>query len=31
MGIQEVNWEGGVTEPAGEFAFFLERVNRIMN
>jgi hypothetical protein len=25
VGVQEVRWEGGVTEPAGEYIFFYEK------
>jgi hypothetical protein len=31
VGVQEVRWEGGGTEPAGEYTFFMEREMRIMN
>jgi hypothetical protein len=31
VGVQEVRWEGGGTEPAGEYTFFLQRGMRIMN
>jgi hypothetical protein len=31
VGVLEVRWEGGSTEPAGEYTFSLERGMRIMN
>jgi hypothetical protein len=31
VGVQEVRWGGSGTEPAGEYAFFMEREMRIMN
>jgi hypothetical protein len=31
VGVQEVRWEGGGTEPAGEHNFSMEREIRIMN
>jgi hypothetical protein len=31
VGVQEVRWEGGGTEPTGEYTFFMEREMRIMN
>jgi hypothetical protein len=32
MGVQEVRWGGGGTEPAGEYTFFsMERGMKIMN
>jgi hypothetical protein len=27
VGVQEVRWEGGGTEPAGEYTFFYEKRN----
>jgi hypothetical protein len=27
VGVQEVRWEGGGTEPAGEYTFFYGKVN----
>jgi exonuclease III len=27
VGVQEVRWEGGGTEPAGEYTFFYRKVN----
>jgi hypothetical protein len=29
VGVQEVRWEDGGTEPAGEYTFFMERGMRI--
>jgi hypothetical protein len=31
VGVQEVRWEGGGAEPAGEYTFSMERGMRIMN
>jgi exonuclease III len=31
VGVQEVRWEGGGTEPAREYTFSMEREMRIMN
>jgi hypothetical protein len=31
VGVQEVRWEGGGTESAGEYTFSTEREMRIMN
>jgi exonuclease III len=31
VGIQEVRWGGGGTQPAGEYTFSMERGMRIMN
>jgi hypothetical protein len=31
VGVQEVRWDGGGTELAGEYTFFSERGMRIMN
>jgi hypothetical protein len=31
VGVQEVRWGGGGTEPAGEYHFSMERGIRIMN
>jgi exonuclease III len=31
VGVQEVRWEAGGTEPAGEYNFSMEREMRIMN
>jgi hypothetical protein len=31
VGMHEVRWEGGGTEPAGEYTFSTEREMRIMN
>jgi hypothetical protein len=31
VGVQEVRWDGGGTEAAGEYTFFMERGMRIMN
>jgi hypothetical protein len=31
VGVQEVRWEGGGTEPAGEYTFSMESEMRIMN
>jgi hypothetical protein len=31
VGVQEVRWEGGGTEPAGEYTFSTGRRTRIMN
>jgi hypothetical protein len=31
VGVQEVRWEGGGTEPAGENTFFFGKGMRIMN
>jgi hypothetical protein len=28
VGVQEVRWEGGGTEPAGEYTFFYEKRNK---
>jgi hypothetical protein len=28
VGVQEVRWEGGGTEPAGEYTFFYEKWER---
>jgi hypothetical protein len=28
MAAQEVRWEGGNTEPAGEYTFFYRKVNK---
>jgi hypothetical protein len=28
VGVQEVRWEGGGTEPAGEYTFYTEREMR---
>jgi hypothetical protein len=30
-GVQAVRWEGGGTEPAGEYTFFYGKGMRIMN
>jgi hypothetical protein len=30
-GVQEVRWEGGGTEPAGEYTFFCGKGNQNMN
>jgi hypothetical protein len=27
LGVQEVRWEGGVTEPAGKYTFFYRKGN----
>jgi hypothetical protein len=27
VGVQEVNWEGSGTEPAGEYTFFYGKMN----
>jgi hypothetical protein len=29
VGVQEVKWEGGDTEPAGEYTFFYGKWNKI--
>jgi hypothetical protein len=31
VGVQEVRWDGGGTEPAGEYTFFYGKGMRIMN
>jgi hypothetical protein len=31
VGVQEVRWEGGGTEPEGEYTFSVEREMGIMN
>jgi hypothetical protein len=31
VGVQEVRWDGGGTEPAGEYTFFYGKGNEIMN
>jgi hypothetical protein len=31
VGVQEVRWDGGGTEPAGEYTFSMERGMKIMN
>jgi exonuclease III len=31
VGVQEVRWDGGGTEPAGEYTFFYGTGMRIMN
>jgi hypothetical protein len=31
VGVQEVRWDRGGTEPAGQYAFFMGRGIRIMN
>jgi exonuclease III len=31
VGVQEVRWDGGGTEPAGQYTFSMERGMRIMN
>jgi hypothetical protein len=31
MGVQEVKWDGGGTEPAGECTFFYGKEMRIIN
>jgi hypothetical protein len=31
VGVQEVRWDGGGTEPAGEYTFFMEKGMKIMN
>jgi hypothetical protein len=31
VGVQEVNCEGGGTEPAGEYTFFYRKGTRIIN
>jgi hypothetical protein len=31
VGMQEVRWEGGGTEPVGEYTFSMEREMRIFN
>jgi hypothetical protein len=31
VGVQEVRWEGGGTEPAGEYTFFYKMGMRVMN
>jgi hypothetical protein len=31
VGIQEVRWDWGGTEPAGEYKFSMERGMKIMN
>jgi hypothetical protein len=31
VGVQEVRWEGGGTEPVGEYTYFYRKGMRIMN
>jgi hypothetical protein len=31
VGVQEVRWDGGGTERAGEYTFFMEKEIKIMN
>jgi hypothetical protein len=31
VGVKEVRWEGGSTEPAGKYTFFCGKGMRIMN
>jgi hypothetical protein len=31
MGVHEIRWDSGVTEPGGECTFFMERGMRIMS
>jgi hypothetical protein len=31
VGVQEVRWDGDVTEPAGEYTIFMESGMEIMN
>jgi exonuclease III len=31
VGVQEVRWDRGGTEPAGEYTFFMEKGMKIMN
>jgi hypothetical protein len=31
VGVQEVRWDGGGTEPVGEYTFFYGKINENMN